>query len=551
MELLDLNGDVLPLILDQIYGTSALNAALTCKQIYELAIHRVAAVISCRDAEQLHPLHRYLCGNNRRAQDVEELTLGFQSNQFYVGVMLVDTVDVETDFEDAWLVAEILEQACNLRKLAVLKLQALIEHNPRILPAICSLRRLTSFVTEDIDTDSLRELKESSFVGLRNLDLNFEYRVVTLNSLVELLSCFPNLHTVALVRPTVKSPVNGPDHISDADPESSHGSFLSIRELRLAVASPNTLHLACFCPNMTTLHIVLNHRYILDDFVPLECERSRSLRSLHLCGNQELEYLAPLLPSSIHHIELADPVGVDLSHIRTASLVRVEKTFREMSPVSATLYATPGLAPTSFWFAAANAAPRLRVLTLYSSPEPNHDIFPDWVNNLPDQLSYMRLVALTVYMPSLYQTPSYTLSEWRKKKYFNTLYTCADVLPQRLADAIPTLRFFTLVGPRMPTAGERDSRATAAMTTTARAVVHNPVIDGIPEVPVDLDAFEHDLQVPGPYTPARTVVRGWRVVHDGDARRLERMTNREMRHVADFVAYASFEELECAYGDSL
>ncbi|TBU25054.1 hypothetical protein BD311DRAFT_790660 [Dichomitus squalens] len=76
LHLLDLNEDVLNHVVDKLYGGNALRFSLASKRTYEVAIHRVAAVVKCRRSDRLALIHRVLLNGPRpRAHHIEDLLI--------------------------------------------------------------------------------------------------------------------------------------------------------------------------------------------------------------------------------------------------------------------------------------------------------------------------------------------------------------------------------------------------------------------------------------------------------------------------------------------
>lgn len=172
-------------------------------------------------------------------------------------------------------------------------------------------------------------------------------------------------------------------------------------------------------------------------------------------------------------------------------------------------------------------------------------------NDLPAQLSELPLVALTIHMPTPFmQVLPHSVSEEEKLKFHNALLMGGDILPQCVADAIRTLRFVTLAGPRRTTGDEDRARATSA---TQDRGMPGPMLlysdSALNEEEVDPAGFEQELRMTWLQRAGkRDVVRTWRVIHDGDARRLEPMTNGERMRLKKYMENASVEKIERAHG---
>ncbi|KAI0749256.1 hypothetical protein C8Q80DRAFT_1119587 [Daedaleopsis nitida] len=458
MELLDLNDDVLPLIFTHLHGESALNASLTCKQIFELAIHRVVAVVSCHSFEELRRLDRYLSGTPSRGRHIEDLTIRYQTYQGAYVIYNVATPTIGWNLEEACLVVNILDKARNLRRLSLFRLHSLSQFNTRVLLSIGGLRHLRSFEVEEISVSTMPMLNITVFAELHTLWLQFRDEAM---SVVTLLSRLPKLVTLTLV-----------EYRGEYEELSKHPLLPSMRHLRLLFVSPYALSITQFCPNLATLAFFLARRHTLENIAPLPGKRLQPLQSLRVCGNKELKCIERILPATIHHLDFTEPFSGSVGHPHPDTSA-MESAFRRTSPIATTLWITPGLAPISLWPAVANAAPKLRVLTIHSLPPyQDYSMFQGWVsltriaqNDLPAQLSALSLVALTIHMPTpSMQVLPHTASQEEELQFIKALLTGSDVLPQGVADAIRTLRFVTLAGPRRTT--EDEDRTRVAMTAT-------------------------------------------------------------------------------------
>lgn len=372
MQLLDLNDDVLLSIFSHLHGDFALSAALTCRRLYELCISRTIAVLTCDSTEQLSRLHEHLCGKPPQAKYVEVLRIG--SSTFYPkGYLEDEDLDLRShlhgNFDQAHSVGDILQNTHSLRDLVLPRLHPLTERDTRILPAILALRLLTSVRFDTVGDSSIRALHGASFVDLQSLYISYHNDAVgygmpipgestTFPPLLQLLALFPKLHSLTLH-------FLAPDR-SYHEPLYTPPSFPSIKYLHLYDVSPATLDIVQLCPNVSTIYIGLGGDYLSHDILPADGQRWRTLRSLRLEGEREMECIDNLIPLT-HHLQIIDFVSVDDPSATLPGRVshaRLVDTFRKTSPVSVSLWTLPGVSPMSFLPAAARVAPRLRVLSL-------------------------------------------------------------------------------------------------------------------------------------------------------------------------------------------
>lgn len=364
MELLDLNDDVLPLVFAYLHGKSALNASLTCKHIFELAIHRVVAVVRCHSFEQLHLLNRYLSSTPSRARHVEDLTIRYQTFYGVYAIHGVTRPTTKRNLEETRLIVSILDKTRNLRRLSLFHLHSLSQISPPILLSIWSLRHLRSFEAEEISISTMTMFNTAAFADLHTLWLQFCDEAMPL---VTLLSHLRKLVTLTLC-----------EYIGASEEVTEQHLLPSIEHLRLVSVSPHALKITELCPNLSTLVFFLNHKYTLGNVFPLPGKRLGPLQSLCVGGDIEFKCIERLLPATAHHLHFTETFSINVNNSR-ADTSAIGIALYRTSPIAVTLSVTPGLAQVSLWPAVANAAPRLRVLTVYAFPDHNYSLFERWV----------------------------------------------------------------------------------------------------------------------------------------------------------------------------
>ncbi|KAI0749286.1 hypothetical protein C8Q80DRAFT_1161072 [Daedaleopsis nitida] len=510
--LLDLNDDVLQLIFARLHGSFALNAALTCRRIHDYVIHRVAAVISCNNGRELPSLHRYLCaGTHPRAQYVEELSIychcfapSNPSNPN--GSLLL----VPPDSNHARIVGDILVNARMLRKLALRPFDSLAILDARIIPSVASLSSTVEAELDGVGSLSIQSLRGTWSACLRNLLIRAELhdKINSLDPLLDLLRCSPNLSTLTLREFNVAA-------VAPASRSHTLHSFPAITHLRLSHVTVAVADIIPLCPNITDVRLYFLRPHT--DY-SITGQRWPPLRTLELEACQA-PFLEDVLPPAVHCLKL---YGKMTSYNTQNEHLAV---LRQTSPVSLELR-TDAAIDSTFWAAFAAAAPRLRDFTLYIS-RPLDDKYGDWVLAFPRMLRSLPLVALDMRLPRMERRPIALPS---------AVYACFEALPLRVADAIPTLKAFTLTATRPPT--ENDAQAPDARRQTQPVFSHDE--NGV-EGP-DPDAFETVLRTDG--LGRQDIVRTWRIVHTEDGRVLESLTNRQAARLKRFLDDASLEDIQ-------
>ena len=144
--LLELNDDVLREIVQNIYGVTALHFVLVSKRAYELAIHRVAAVVRCTEPGRLLRIHNALLhGPRPLARYVEDLVINcFPSYPEIVGQEELASEGSEAPevMPTIPLIVDLVQNAPNLRRLTLRALSIAMDRDSRLEFALRSLRQL-------------------------------------------------------------------------------------------------------------------------------------------------------------------------------------------------------------------------------------------------------------------------------------------------------------------------------------------------------------------------------------------------------------------------
>ncbi|KAI0706995.1 hypothetical protein C8Q76DRAFT_860238 [Earliella scabrosa] len=478
MNLVDLNDDVLRYICDHLSGKDALHFALTAKHFHHLAITRVGVSFTAGDHYELFlflrsGMHR---GVPSRLPHLENLYLSF-------GVFQDDDDNREvadwSDDEDREidegevvpgrsgirLLIELLSGACNLRRLTLPAVHALLDRNARLAPALVALPRLQHVTLENISDTVVKFLGETGWDLLTlHLDYTLRYRgdqhpeegVRTVPVLLGALAQFPNLHTLKITDLDLED--------REAFPATQPKTTLVFPSIRRLFIAQNqalfALSLIDRCPNIEVVDLGACN---LANYTELETRSFTSwpaLRSLRV--TMDLIHIAictdRVLGLSItNHLQIADtlsvadPEGEDEYNIR-----RLLCILGKTSPVYAQLSVAVGPEPMNFWDRVAAWAPRLRYLELKVSIEDLDQKRAGWVDNVPDALSPLRLIYLRLHiaqLPDRYENyyepdadgnPVWNATEECARALYHARYVAVQTFAERCARAIPTLQYFVL-----------------------------------------------------------------------------------------------------------
>ncbi|KAI0351785.1 hypothetical protein OH77DRAFT_1429381 [Trametes cingulata] len=464
MELLDLPTDVLLLVFSHIYGQDALNVALTSKQLVDLALPRVAAVIECWGPSMLRRLHAYMLSsaNTRpdvplRAVHLRKLTLDvcifFDGKGSTLQIPDVAVVSSDQyfrrDFSGARLIGDLLVNAPNLRELHFNWFEPCMTQDPRIGSALCSMTSLRKLTLRTLG-DSTVNLLSACPSDIRHLGLSYclphgsfvQNDSKTFPVLLNALASFRNLRILELW--TFSPPESFSTNFTPPH-------FPSITYLRLSDSSPLALDMVALCPNLSTL--IYSGWEVMAASLPRSGLPWPPLKRLLL---EEHEYVPDVLGrlSRVERLhiggQLPVPVDDDQDMAHLLELVHIA------SPVELYLCLLVESTPVTYWSQIAPNAPRLRVVEVkveIPSPELQYD---GWLDDLPHALRPLSVPCLRVYLPCLRHAsviwpdarpnPAGQMArraaaremELRRAESVRTL-------PQRLADALPSLRYLALL----------------------------------------------------------------------------------------------------------
>ncbi|KAI0364469.1 hypothetical protein BV20DRAFT_1039388 [Pilatotrama ljubarskyi] len=467
MELLDLPDDVLLLVLSHLHGKDALNVALTSKRLADLALPRVAAVVECWKPSMLRRLHAYMLSRASASSDtplraayLHKLTIEVHTFSEY------DSESSETsehtdaddqyyaaDFSQACLVGDLLVHAQNLQELSLERFQPCLRKDPRIGEALGTMSRLTNLRLSTLGDGALHVLRACPS-DIRRLTLSYyledDYplpdEIKTVPALLDALAPFRNLRVLKLW--------NFTPLISYSD-DFAPPQFPSITYLRLSESSPPALDMVGLCPNVSTLIYSRDIQDVPGASAPRPGPPWPPLKRLMLGEHEDAaDVLGRLARVERLHIsgELRLPTHDGEELARFLELLRVA------SPVELYLSVLVRSTPMTCWEQIVQATPRLRVLELkISIPSPSLQ-YDGWLDDLPDALRPLSIECLRIYLPRLGYPPSILFQfgalhnpaedsarraaaremELRRAKSVRTL-------PQRLAGALPSLRYLAML----------------------------------------------------------------------------------------------------------
>ncbi|KAI0364467.1 hypothetical protein BV20DRAFT_857487 [Pilatotrama ljubarskyi] len=573
MDLISLNEDVLHGIVSMLSGEDALSLSLTSRRMHDLAIHRVAAVIVCKDGRELRLLHRYLFfGSRPRGQDLERFSLykddGLRLDSeawFARPEAPLETLDEESfyDWSRLNIILDILVNAPNLRHVKLPLLHPALEHDPRLRDALRALSRLVSLNFDTVGDTTLMFIQSLHCLGLRQMVLEFHcgdiagrYRIrgepVTFTILVETLARFPSLQTLRLelFRPRTS--------FFDEHGYTPH-LFPTLRSLDLWGVSPQALDLVQLCPGVSSIDFRLHEVTLPNDSTLSSTEhragaRWPTLRSLTFASLVEA-VCAQNLVNEVHRLHIRRE-ELDVAGPGGRSLPVLLEILRGTSPVGLYLSLAVRPEPMAFWDEVAAVAPRLRFLELKMTVMSLSLDHLGWLDRLPGALRPLPLVSLRIFLPRLSDgnRPYASGQKVIVKRLERDRDESAETLPQRLASAIPTLRFVAI---------SAEGPSTTFCDTFELDDEEGP--DGVSESVQEVQEEEPERRLNAlslydkwgiregdtlPFDRKLAYLRWWRVRPNGNDRRLEEMSQLEGERVQSFLNGSDFAAVS-RIGESL
>ncbi|KAI0364478.1 hypothetical protein BV20DRAFT_858258 [Pilatotrama ljubarskyi] len=523
--LLSLNYDTLAGIAPYLHGRDALHLALCCKELSELALPRVSAVAECSSPAQLRDLCAYmLSGPRRPVRYLEDLSINYTTFAGEAGARSEDGDESESeeeqdeywDFSQAHLVRDLLLRATALRRLKLDRLNPLLQERPEIGAALCALPRLVSAGFSTVSEHTFG-LVANLTRGLRRLRLAYpgdedtameddDTDSHTMAPLLDLLAPLQQLHTLEIAE---FDP--WPEPMPERAPR-----FPALRILSMQDVASAALPLVDLCPNLSKLDLLVDEEKVENAIPPLVAGAGRAwgsgeLTELKLASLRE----ALLVRNRLQAVDRVQ-ITVDafpISRRGQASIRALLDLLAAASPISLALPVEVGATPMAFWSEVPALAPRLRILSLKIDIAAIAEENVAWLDNVPDALRPLPLVYLHLDLPKtrflLFRFPfapdaEHNAREVRRraaaaKRIDERRGASVAALPQRLVAAIPTLRFLVITD-----AGPNPANL------TGRGEDDDTMAQGRSGVPCE----------PGPR-------RQWRVVGEGDTRRLRELSSVE------------------------
>ncbi|KAI0364468.1 hypothetical protein BV20DRAFT_1125590 [Pilatotrama ljubarskyi] len=427
MELLDLPDDILIVVFSNIHGEDALNVVLTSKRLACLALPRVAAVIECWKPSMLRRLHAYMLSRANTTPDAPLRAIYLRKLKIEVHTFSSEESDLSdteedvtnadagslhygSDFSQAHLIGDLLLNAPNLQEL--------------------DLERFQPQLSLDYFSDG---------------DYPLPNETKTLPALLTALARFRNLGDLELWTFT---PLMSYPSYDFAPPQ-----FPSVTHLRLSDSSPPALDIVGLCPNISTLVYRRDRDRPGDPFgslVPRAGPRWPPLKRLLLGEHGDAADVLGRL-SRVERLHITGQLRVLRDDDQ--DLVHFLELLHIASPVDLYVSVLVQSTPVTCWSQIARNAPRLRVLEVkIEIPHPwlEHD---GWLDDLPEALRSLSIPCLRIFVPRLPltiwdppTTPEQVRARWEGAREMELRRAeSMRTLPQRLADALPSLRYLALL----------------------------------------------------------------------------------------------------------
>lgn len=278
-----LNDDVLREVVDYLHGSDALSVSLTSKHVYELAFHRISAVIECKCREKLRLLHRTMVHDNPwQAEHIRELIIRetvFTFDELNPRVSFSsDSSDDDSDSESgsyskpaplpvaveppvAPLVVGLLRVASQICSLAIDRFDVLgLTSDSGILRTFAAQTQLSRleisgvrsrhFLAEHNRDIGMSPFFQPSWCHLARLSLEFSKPFDDDYLLLDIVAAFPRLRTLRLIRFRPRNSFLAPRYAWSTTPLLS-----SIRKFILENATPSSLDLVSLYPNLSLVSI--------------------------------------------------------------------------------------------------------------------------------------------------------------------------------------------------------------------------------------------------------------------------------------------------------
>ncbi|EJF58575.1 hypothetical protein DICSQDRAFT_172777 [Dichomitus squalens LYAD-421 SS1] len=564
LHLLDLNEDVLNHVVDKLYGGNALRFSLASKRTYEVAIHRVAAVVKCRRSDRLALIHRVLLNGPRpRAHHIEDLVIHAPIFLQGEAPYLPQVRDSNPDMLS--LILDLISNAPKLRRLTLCEVDASLQRDPRMETVLLGLRNLNRIEFAGSTRWNLTVL------SLHNYATALPSRVTAppeelWPQLFDTIAAFPQFHTldIADFRTDDKS-------FRDIDGYTPP-TFPALRKLFLFRCSSDVLDLACLSPYLHTLDADLawGQFDLMLRVASRPGPRLSPLRSVLFSSILPALYATELMNTAYHlritrttledNLLSTHHLGVHLRERQAAALVEIVRT---VSPVRAQLAAVIGDQSTEFWQRISLAAPRMKVraeagLSINAGFESRVSelVVPRLTitkiqDNIPAMLASLPLIGLRLHcgkMPELsklqysndplyeYDDAVYDAQKKLARELYSTRVQIMKSLPRRLTNAIHGLRVVAIA----------DEEPDADYDGTPH--VPRPLSESVGDHLDDSDEYEYQASW---YAHFVKSLEWWRVMrNEEETVRLEALTWDQGTRVQRFFEDSDMTGLERIDGES-
>ncbi|RDX43002.1 hypothetical protein OH76DRAFT_1410537 [Lentinus brumalis] len=446
IKFLDLNDDVLVHVFSYLHGKDALFVALSSRRLHSLAINRVSTVVKCESLEKLARLQSWILATSpSRAGHVIDLEFD-----------LPNTIPALFKAKIAIPLTELLMHTCNVRHMVLHRgfiTNVTTEVSHAIGGALRAMPRLTELSMDHVHDGFLSTIGSSLPPSLRKLSLAYilqwhwnEWHH-SYAPLIQILASLPRLHTLAIHR-------FEPEKLWTPDAP----LFPSLLHLTLHEVSLPAVDLVSLTPNVRQVSVTYQphrHTWSLPPPEPWT-EPPRSwppVRRLEFNVMSSLSHFLDAISETADYLKITARTPPS----RAGDLI---STFRTISPVGADLYLTVGKNPIAFWRELFDNAPRLRYLrlslTVKSSGDADDFVTP-WLDELVASFEALPLVYLKVRPHLKFDKATLNKGTGKTAKRRaeaqldqerqltqEVVSEMAASLPQRLADAMPTLSFFEL-----------------------------------------------------------------------------------------------------------
>ncbi|KAH9847215.1 hypothetical protein C2E23DRAFT_849366 [Lenzites betulinus] len=454
--LVSLNDDVLLLVFSYIHGEDALNAALTCKRLFPLALPRVAAWAYCWNGTTLHQMCTYMLS----ARDPSDGPRARQLRVLSCSPVDKDTSAVPSAFETKQPIGLLLAEAHNLCvfRWSLFSFRSILfPPDPPIGLALISLRHLSVLELTGIDNEMVTLLQHITTLEVLILGSAVERTELekqkTLPALLNTLASLIRLRTLSLswFYPDSIASLQG-----DSSPRHSAPRFPAVVDISLQCCHATYLSLIQLCPNVSRLVVEENHSLHQAFF---DTHAMKIMHAMHLPRLERLtlhianlSLLAAGHFTAVRHLQLQGLLGEDQN--TTTLLSHTLPVFRPQS-IKLTTRFMPHRAdpPTLLWEALAQQQPAVRIMDIEVIPHSYRPWCDTWPDFVPGTLRNLPLVALRFIVrcppPNFNMVPMSRQPQHIERGLIGgpsraRRREALAAMPAKLAEKIPTLHMLAI-----------------------------------------------------------------------------------------------------------